>query len=213
MLPLLLLLSLPDTDADRDLLVDFLIAVVVAAADPLAALDDVLDVFDLAAFHTSAAVETLAKRVLARAEQALVDHPAPEVRRGVVGRCLRGLLLYVHEPPDSALPVLFEVSPFGFGLALAHVTKELPHADVLRTFCGPEHADVLSAAGAMLHGELFTVTVGLLELMTTDNEMLVFWRATLRDLANGKRNGSRSLLINQMAPIYIERAAAIEGED
>jgi hypothetical protein len=206
--PVLLLNELPGEH--HHFVFTFVLSVLASPGiDILYQLGRVLDGFDLVAFHTSYAVEAISKRFLARAGPVLFDGGNPEV----ISRCIMRLLIYINEPPDAAIPVLFSASPFGNRQRpQSPLTPKIRSlSDVFTVFCGPAIASSyhfglkLSPVGTPLDSELFAATVGLLRLTTPDNEMLSFWRSTLTDFAQRRRNRSPSLLVNQMAPIYFQK--------
>jgi hypothetical protein len=109
--PMMMLLSLP-TGMHEFVFAFFVNVITASEIDTIANLDAILNAFDLLAFCATYEVEAMAQRFLARVAQDLFDTVTPELSAALISRCLKALLLYIHEPPIAALPLLFAESPF-----------------------------------------------------------------------------------------------------
>jgi hypothetical protein len=140
-----------------------------------------------------------------------------EVRVSLILRSLVLLLLlqHINPSPHAFRQAAFPSSPFRGPpeppLALADIA--VPD-DVHRILSGPARQTVyrfgflIDPAGRPLFGDLFEAARSYMERVSTGNQMILFWKRQFTSFAaRADGEGHPSLLLNQIAPLFYQKAA------
>jgi hypothetical protein len=212
---LALLLALPLEESV--FVIEFMLNVVLSpGTDSLTNLNRIFDLFDLLIFQTSYAIEYLSKCFLNRAAQRIFDEQHSLLYAMITDHCLKGLLLYVHEPDTAFLSACFAHSPFQFSQPqpLQQPLKITSFDGIRSCFCHEVQTNPyrfgfkLTESGESLYPGLFNITNALLRQVNSSDPMIDFWRQRFQLWSQPRREADVPLqnhrigTINSMALEY-----------